>query len=32
MVIDRLENIDKNTLLNPLFQKAIHLLKSHYFH
>ena len=32
MVIDRLENIEKYTLLHPLFEQAIDFLKSHDLH
>ncbi len=32
MVIDRLENIEKYTLLHPLFEQAIYFLKSHDLH
>ena len=32
MVVDRLENIEKYTLLHPLFEQAIDFLKSHDLH
>ena len=32
MVIDRLESIEKYTLLHPLFEQAIDFLKSHDLH